>query len=195
VQVLMPLRLADGGIGALMGSHLADLGLDVSLSAQEAIGWLFSIGAILGSFAIYATGRLGDRVGRPPIAFWDSLILAGAVAALALSLSTGVAALLLVAIWPIQSVLYGVGYPLSTDGADRAGVGHGLVLGLVNLVWGAGALVGPVVGGGIAELAGDSTAFLVMAAGCLLCSAAIRWAIMVPASQAEAPAPSSRAAR
>ena len=195
VQVLMPLRLADGGIGALMGSHLADLGLDVSLSVQEAIGWLFSIGAILGSFAIYATGRLGDRVGRPPIAFWDSLILAGAVAALSLSLSTGVAALLLVAIWPIQSVLYGVGYPLSTDGADRAGVGHGLVLGLVNLVWGAGALVGPVVGGGIAELAGDSTAFLVMAAGCLLCSAAIRWAIMVPSTQAEAPAPSSRAAR
>ncbi|HSJ75040.1 MAG TPA: hypothetical protein VK899_02475, partial [Gemmatimonadales bacterium] len=86
-------------------------------------------------------------------------------------------------------------YPLSTDGADRAGEGPGLMLGLVNHVWGAGARVGPVGGGGIAELAGDSTAFLVMAARCLLCSAAIRWAIMVPASQAEAPAPSSRAAR
>jgi MFS family permease len=195
VQVLMPLRLDDGGIGPLVSAHLADVGLHVSMSTQEAIGWLFSLGAILGSVAIYVTGRLGDRVGRPPIAFWDSLVLSAAVAALALPFSTGAAAVLLVITWPIQSVLYGVGYPLSTDGADRAGVGHGLVLGLVNLVWGAGALVGPVVGGGIAQLAGDRVAFLVMAAACVLCAAAIRWTIMAPSSRAEAPAPSSPAAR
>jgi MFS family permease len=195
VQVLLPLRLHDGGIGALMSSWAAGAGLDVHLRTQEAIGWLFSLGAVLGAVAIYLTGRLGDRLGRPPVAFWDCLLLGGAVSLFALSLSTGEAAVLLVLIWPIQSVLYGVGYPLSTDGADRAGVGHGLVLGVVNLVWGTGALVGPVVGGGVAELLGDNAAYLMMSVLALVSAGAVRLAIRAPGRPAEAHAPSSRAAR
>src|SRR3954471_3569958 len=195
LQVLLPLRLDDGGIGPLLSDHLASLGLSVDLSTQQAIGWLFSAGAVLGAVAMYLTGRLGDRVGRPPIAFWDSLLLSLAVAILALPLSTGVAAAMMVLCWPVQSVLYGVGYPLSADGAARAGVGPGLVLGLVNLVWGAGALAGPVVGGAIATVASDDAAFAVMAALCLASAAAIRWMIMAPRRPVEVPAPSSRAAR
>src|SRR3954454_14468956 len=41
IQVLLPLRLDAGGLGALVSSHLGS----VSLSDQEAIGWLFSFSA------------------------------------------------------------------------------------------------------------------------------------------------------
>jgi MFS family permease len=64
----------------------------------------------------------------------------------------------------MQSVLYGVGYPLSADGADRAGLGHGLVLGLVNLIWGVGAVVGPVAGAAVADALGDRAAYAMLVA-------------------------------
>ncbi|MEA2184970.1 MAG: hypothetical protein QOF69_4155, partial [Solirubrobacteraceae bacterium] len=75
---------------------------------------------------------------------------------------------------PAMSVLYGIGYPLGADGADAAGLGHGLVMGMVNLVWGLGAVVGPVVGPAIGAKAGDSTAYVVLAALCLLTAVALR---------------------
>jgi MFS family permease len=59
-------------------------------------------------------------------------------------------------------VLYGVGYPLGADGADRAGLGHGLVLGLINVIWGAGAVVGPVLGAAVATHAGDRAAYALL---------------------------------
>ena len=144
LQVLMPLHLGAEGV------------------SQSALGFLYAGGAALGAVTITTTGRLGDRIGRLPLARAACLATGGAVAVLLLPLGTDLFAFMLVAIIPIQSVLYGVGYPLGADGADRAGLGHGLVLGLINVIWGAGAVVGPVLGAAVATHAGDGTAYALL---------------------------------
>jgi MFS family permease len=73
-------------------------------------------------------------------------------------------------------------YPLAAAGADRADVGRGAVLGLLNLVWGLAATTGPLVAGALAESSGDTTAYLLMIATCL---AAGTW--MLAARRARAP--------
>jgi MFS family permease len=165
LQVLMPLRLSDLGV------------------SDSAIGWLYAAASILGAVAIYTTGRVGDRVGRLPLARVDIVLLGGATAVLLLQLSATVCAVMLVVIGPLLSILYGVGYPLAADGADRAGLGHGLVLGLINLLWGIGAVVGPVLGGALAGLAGDRVTFAALVLACIASAAAIGRGLAVPDAQ------------
>ena len=120
-----------------------------------------------GAVSIATTGRLGDRIGRLPVARADCIVLMAAMLVLLLPMRSAGFAVMLVLIAPVLSVLYGVGYPMGTDGADRAGLGHGLALGLVNLVWGIGAVVGPVVGGAVAGAAGDRIAYALLSGLCL----------------------------
>jgi MFS family permease len=181
------------GVGAVVQT-LSTLDLDAGGVGQDTIGLLLSAGAVLGVIAILITGRIGDRRGRPPVAFWDCLVLGVAVAAFALPMRPELLGLLLVGFWPVQSVLYGIAYPLSTDGADRAEVGHGLVLGLLNLVWGLGSVIGPVLGGALADLAGDELSYLVASAAAFAVALAIR-RVMVPGVPAPAPGPGSPSGR
>jgi MFS family permease len=141
LQVLMPLHLGDHGV------------------SQSTLGVLYAVGAGLGAISITATGRAGDRYGRLGIGRIGCVALGVAVSVLLLPLGTEAFAVMLVSIVPVMSVLYGVGYPLGADGADHAGLGHGLVLGLVNVVWGAGAVIGPVFGAALAAHAGDHAAY------------------------------------
>jgi DHA1 family solute carrier family 18 vesicular amine transporter 1/2 len=167
--VITLVALVGGTLQVLMPLHLGDHGV-----SQTTLGWLYALGALLGSAAIVTTGRLGDRLGRLPIARVDSLVLCAAVCTLLAPLGTAAFATMLVAIVPIMSVLYGVGYPLGADGADRAGLGHGLVMGLVNLVWGTGAMIGPVMGAAVASRAGDRAAYALLAVLCLTAFALMR---------------------
>jgi MFS family permease len=165
LQVLMPLRLSDLGV------------------SQSAIGWLYAAGSILGAVAIATTGRIGDRVGRLPLARVDMILLGGAIAVLLLQLGSVGVAVMLIVISPLLSILYGVGYPLAADGADRARLGHGLVLGLINLLWGIGAVIGPVLGGALAGLAGDGVTFAALVVACAVSAAAIGRGVAVPGPQ------------
>jgi DHA1 family solute carrier family 18 vesicular amine transporter 1/2 len=160
--VIVLVALVGGTLQVLIPLHLGDAGV-----SQSTIGWLYAGGAVLGSVSIALTGRAGDRIGRLPVAQIDCILLMAAVLVLVLPLGSAAFATMLVLIAPILSVLYGVGYPMGADGADRAGLGHGLALGLVNLVWGVGAVVGPVAGGAVAGYAGDRAAYLLLAALCL----------------------------
>ena len=160
--VIVLVALVGGTLQVLIPLHLGDAGV-----SQSTIGWLYAGGAVLGSVSIALTGRAGDRIGRLPVAQIDCILLMAAVLVLVLPLRSAAFATMLVLIAPILSVLYGVGYPMGADGADRAGLGHGLALGLVNLVWGVGAVVGPVAGGAVAGYAGDRAAYLLLAALCL----------------------------
>jgi MFS family permease len=166
--VILLVALVGGTLQVLMPLHLGHHGV-----SQSTLGWLYAGGAALGALAITITGRIGDRRGRLPIATIACLLLGLTVAVLLLPLGTALFGAMLVVIAPVQSVLYGVGYPLGADGADRAGLGHGLVLGLVNLIWGVGAVIGPVVGAAVATHAGDRTAYALLAALSLLAGLAI----------------------
>lgn len=167
--VIVLVALIGGTLQVLMPLHLSAAGV-----SQSTIGWLYAAGAALGAVAIAATGRLGDRVGRLPVARVDCGVLAVATLVLVLPLRSALFAVMLVLIAPVLSVLYGIGYPLGADGADRAGLGHGLVLGLVNLVWGIGAVIGPVVGAGVAGRAGDRAAYVMLSTICLIAALSIR---------------------
>ncbi|MDX6519737.1 MAG: hypothetical protein QOG02_1880 [Gaiellales bacterium] len=167
--VIVLVALIGGTLQVLMPLHLSADGV-----SQSTLGWLYAAGAALGAIAIAATGRLGDRVGRLPVARVDCLVLAAATLVLVVPLRAALFAVMLVLIAPVLSVLYGIGYPLGADGADRAGLGHGLALGLVNLVWGIGAVVGPVAGAGVAGRAGDRVAYVLLATTCLIAALALR---------------------
>jgi MFS family permease len=155
LQVLVPLRLAADGI------------------ERSGIGAVYSIGAVLGAVAILLTGRAGDRVGRIPLAAAACAVLAALSGLLALPLGAALVIAVVMAAGPVQSILYAVGYPLSADGADRAQLGHGIAIGIVNLTWGIGAVVGPVAGPGAAQLFGDRASYIVLAVLAALAAAAI----------------------
>lgn len=145
LQVLVPLRLAAEGI------------------ERSGIGAVYSVGAMLGAVAILLTGRMGDRVGRIPLAACACIALAVLSGVLALPLGTALVIAVVMAAGPVQSILYAVGYPLSADGADRAQLGHGIAIGIVNLTWGVGAVLGPVAGPGAAQALGDRASYVLLA--------------------------------
>jgi MFS transporter, DHA1 family, solute carrier family 18 (vesicular amine transporter), member 1/2 len=155
LQVLVPLRLAADGI------------------SRAGIGAAYSAGAVLGAVAIVASGRAGDRVGRIPLATAACVLLAVLSGVLALPLGAALVVAVVVAAAPVQSILYAVGYPLSADGADRAQLGHGIAIGIVNLTWGVGAVIGPVAGPGAAQALGDRASFLLLAVLAALAAIAV----------------------
>ena len=59
------------------------------------------------------------------------------------------------------------GIALVSDRAEIAALAQGLAFGVMNTAWAAGALVGPTLGGGLADLLGDAAPYL-------LCSLALR---------------------
>jgi MFS family permease len=85
-------------------------------------------------------------------------------------------------------VLYAVGYPLGADGADRAGLGHGVVMGMVNLAWGSGAVAGPIAGSGLATWTGGNAAYLVLGCLALASGIAVRMMRRVGEGAAKGPA-------
>jgi MFS family permease len=173
LQVLVPLRLAAEGI------------------ERSGIGAVYSVGAMLGAVAILLTGRAGDRFGRIPLAACACIALAVLSGLLALPLATALVIAVVMAAGPVQSILYAVGYPLSADGADRAQLGHGIAIGIVNLTWGLGAVLGPVAGPGAAQALGDRASYILLA----LLAAAAAVAIAAPARRSRAiPRPGPAAA-
>jgi DHA1 family multidrug resistance protein-like MFS transporter len=163
VIMILVVAVVGGALQLLVPLHLSSLGLD-----RAGIGIVYSVGAVLGGAAVVVTARVGDRVGRVPLAAWACAALALLVALFALPAGLGVFVALVIAASGVQSILYAVGYPLSTDGADRAQLGHGVVLGVVNLMWGVGAVVGPLAGSRLADWEGTRASYAMLA---LICGA------------------------
>jgi MFS family permease len=163
VIMILVVAVVGGALQLLVPLHLSSLGLD-----RAGIGIVYSVGAVLGGAAVVVTARVGDRVGRVPLAAWACAALALLVALFAVPAGLGVFVALVIAASGVQSILYAVGYPLSTDGADRAQLGHGFVLGVVNLMWGVGAVVGPLAGSRLADWEGTRAAYAMLA---LICGA------------------------
>jgi MFS family permease len=163
VLMILVVAVVGGALQLLVPLHLARLGLD-----RSGIGLVYSVGAILGGTAVVITARVGDRVGRVPLAAGACATLALLTALFALPAGLGIFVALVIAASGVQSILYAVGYPLSTDGADRAQLGHGVVLGVVNLMWGVGAVVGPLAGSRLAHWQGTRASYALLA---LICGA------------------------
>ena len=70
-------------------------------------------------------------------------------------------------------MLFGISFPLAAWGADRAGIGRGVVLGLLNGVWAAANVIGPIAGGALAEVAGRSAVYLLLVGASLVAAACL----------------------
>ena len=147
--LLVPLELAAAGVGTA--------GIGIALTAS-AIGFTLTSAGIarLGAAAATAAVAAGATIAMAvPMTF--PLVAAGAASLI----------LLLVVRGPVTAVLYGISYPMCVDGADEVGVGRGAILGLLNMVWAASAVLAPIVCGAIAQLGGHRLVYGVLAAGCL----------------------------
>jgi MFS family permease len=147
--VLVPLQLNRHGWGSI------------------AIGALFLATTALETVLNPMLGRLTDRHGlmRPV-----RVALVGAsLVSLALAAATqpAVIAPIVLAAGIAYGAFYTPGLALISHGAERAGVAQGLAFGLMNACWGIGALIGPAAGGALADVAGDSVPYLILAGICL----------------------------
>lgn len=175
--LLVLLGFVSGGINLLVPLHLRANGL----SAGE-IGVAFSVAS--GVYTVVSAGiaRLGDRTANLRTAGLATLAFALSLVLLVASGSTAAAVAFVLLRAPFWGVMDTLAYPLAAAGAERADLGRGAVLGLLNLVWGVAATTGPLVAGALAQSSGDTTAYLLMIATCL---AAAAW--MLAARRARAP--------
>ena len=157
IVMILAVSVVGGALQVLAPLHLAAAGV-----SRGVIGAVYSAGALLGAGAIVLGARAGDRVGRVVLAAVACATLGVLAAALAVPMAAAPYAAIVVAVGPVQSILFSVGYPMSADGADRAGLGHGIAIGLVNLTWGVGAIGGPVAGSAVASAAGDGASCVLM---------------------------------
>jgi predicted MFS family arabinose efflux permease len=174
-----------GAAGALGVVELvAPLDLDARLGlSSTAIGLLFALSIAVDAPMSPIGGRWGDRRGRRGPAVAGLATLAASVALLAAFASTLGAAFAL--------GLFGAGFSLSMAAAvpwlDEAfgALERGLGYGMLNLLYSAGYALGPLIGGGVLELASADLAYLVTAA--LLAAGAIAVVAWARASTTIAP--------
>ncbi len=112
-------------------------------------------------------GRISDRRGQL------GLVRAGLAGSAAMCLLfAGVdSAAALTSVYVFASLAFGSFYTpsmaLGSARAARAGLAQGLAFGTMNSAWAAGELVGPSVGGRVADVAGDHTAWIAVTILCV----------------------------
>ncbi len=154
--------------GVLFGTLavLGPLRLDELGAGTAAIGAAFLSAAALEAAIAPLIGRLSDRRGR----LVPSMIgvAGGGVMMLLLpwpesALGLG---LLIVVAGPLIGMLYTPAMAMLSDGADHAGVAQGFASALLNLAWATGQTAGAAGSARLADAAGDSVPYLILAAVC-----------------------------
>ena len=150
LDVLVPLRFDDAGYGAL------------------AIAAVFVVAGLVEVVVNPVIGRISDRHGRlypVRIALIASIAVAGAIA---FATEPAVIALLVVAASVSFGGFYTPGMALVADRSERARLPQGIGFGVTNTAWAVGALIGPAIGGALAQALGDPVPYLACAALCAL---------------------------
>src|SRR5262249_27454901 len=141
--------------------------LHVAGASPGQIGLVFAVGGVLFVVASTLTTAVGRRAMRVPV------VMAGMLA-LALALSPAIVASVPFAIVTMQcattaarSVLGPVSYPLAAAGSEGSGAGMGVAMGLLNGVWAATVLLGPLAAGLAAGRLSAQAVFGLTAVACL----------------------------
>jgi MFS transporter, DHA1 family, solute carrier family 18 (vesicular amine transporter), member 1/2 len=151
--------LTFGAVDVLVPLHLGAGGTSVGVIAA-ALGAGAALGAVTGPIA----GRTVDRIGAQQV----GLVTAGCIVVipvvLALRPPTSVQLAILVIGGPLFALVGSAIFPLSSSGADAAGVAHVAATGLMGVVWAGGFTIVPVLAGAIAQSASTTIAYLIVAA-------------------------------
>jgi MFS family permease len=167
---LIVLAIAGTTMQTLGSLHLSHVGV-----SQGGIGAAFTAVAVAGTVTTLTLARMADRLDRLKLVGLGTLLLAPTLGAMALPLGTSAFIAAMVACGIAQAIGFTASYPLAADGAERAGVGQGIAMGLLAVSWGVGALIGPVVTGTVAQFANDATAFALAGALALPAALGVRW--------------------
>jgi len=136
------------------------------------IGLAFSVAGALFVAGSTLTAAAGRRAVRTPVAFAGMLALALAVSPATLTLAPWAVVTMLCATTAARSVLWTVSYPLAAAGAYLRGAGLGVVMGLLNGVWAATALLSPLLAGLAAEHVSPRAVFATTETVCVVVLAA-----------------------
>jgi MFS family permease len=154
--------LAFGSVDVLVPLHLGALGHSVA-----EIGVALAIGALLGAGIGPPAGRLVDRLGAPVVGSAAAACIAVIPVVLALDPSAAVQFAVLVVGGPLFAVVGAAMFPLSSAGADAAGVSHVTAMGLMGAVWAGGFTISPLLVGTLAQSASTQAAYVAVALLCL----------------------------
>jgi MFS family permease len=156
LSTLAPLQLSDFGWGA------------------AAIGAVWLVGAAVETALSPLAGRMIDRRGvLVPVQL--ALVISVAVSiGLAVTPRPLIYVPLLIAASGAYGVLFTPAFALIADGAERSALPQGMAFGVMNAAWASGALIGPAVGGAVAEATGDVVPYLVSAGLCAVALAGVR---------------------
>ncbi len=159
VAVIVLVGVMSGALNLLVPLVLRANGF--SSGATGVVISLSSAVFVLGSVLITRRGTPAVTLGRVGVA---ALLYAGVTLIPVVATSSAALIVFLLVRSPPWAALSTLAYPLGGLGADRADVGRGAVMGLMNLVWGAAGSIAPVAAGAIAQAASERWAFAALAA-------------------------------
>ena len=151
LQLLVPLQLHRAG------------------ASSDTIGLAFSCAAGIYIAVSALVGRLGHRAATPRTNAIAAVVLALALFPAGWS-GTALAVLvtMMLTVAP-RATLATIAYPLAAGDAERAGIGHGVAVGLLNGAWAAAMVAAPFAAGAISGWAGPRAAWLAtLAVGALV---------------------------
>lgn len=152
VNLLVPLELRANGLTS------GEIGL--AFSASSAV-------FVAATVAVTRAAGNGRGLGLAGVAAGAYAMLLGVPL-----VTTATAALLVFVVirGPAWATVSTLPYPLGAIGADRAGLGYGTVVGVLNVAWGASNAVGPVLAGALADIGGIRLGLVPAIGACVLCS-------------------------
>jgi MFS family permease len=148
--LLVPQELHGTGVSA------ATIGLMLSGAAA-----VFVIGSM-------ATSSFGAKLIVPKVIFFAILASALAFAPGMISAAPFAATAVLIGSAVARSVLWTVCYPLAARGAERTGVGVGVVIGYLQAVWAVTSVISPLAAGSLTGSLSSQAIFALTTLGCLV---------------------------
>ena len=171
-DLLVPLRMGSAGLDA----------------AQ--IGVVFSASSLVFVAASALTARAADRLTRHSIVAVAIGVLAAFCAIPALLLGVPASLVFLVGASTTTGVTISLTFPFGLLAVERGNVTVPVMSALSNIIWALSGMVGPFIGGVVAERAGDRVAFGILVAVCLVVAAVVGLS-REPGAPAADPAPTS----
>jgi MFS transporter, DHA1 family, inner membrane transport protein len=163
-------------VGVLTGlvPCVVPLLLDRAGFSSAGIGAVFAVSSLVWVAASALAVRAGARAVTITAATGGLALLAAASLMPVVSAAGPCVVAFVVVRAGIQAPLATISYELGAHGARAAGVAIGTVMGLLNVVWAAGATAAPVLGGAVLAGAGARWVFVLLALACAVAGLAMR---------------------
>lgn len=170
ILVSLLLMSLGGFIGGAV-NLLAPLQLHRNGLAAAAIGVVFSVAALAFIASSAVVARFGERAASITVSWLSAVLIALALTVVVVSDTTPAVVGFLLARGPASALMFTITFPLGVVGARRAGISLTAVAALLNIVWSASALVGPIAAGAMAQATSARATYLCLIVAALASAA------------------------